>query len=108
MDERTVKQLITSIKCGSCGKNYDEDHIEVIEHRDELWFLKVSCTQCRLKCLVAAIIRKEGEPEVVTDLTAAELEKFRHADTVSGDDLLDMHDFLKGLNGDFPQFFRNK
>jgi hypothetical protein len=108
MDESLIKQLISSITCGSCGKNYDEDHIEIIEHKEEMWFLRVSCPHCQLKCLVAAIVREDDESEVITDLMPAELEKFKNRDGISEDDLLDMHDFLKNFDGDFPHAFRQK
>lgn len=108
MDESLIKQLITSITCGSCGKNYDEDHIEIIEHKEEMWFLRVSCPSCKLKCLVAAIIREDGESEVVTDLTPDELEKFKNSEVISEDDLLDMHGFLRNFDGDFPHAFRQR
>jgi len=108
MDENFIKQLISSIKCGSCGKNYEEDHIEIIEHKEEMWFLRVSCSSCHLKCLVAAIIREDGESEVVTDLTLDELKKFDKIESISEDDLLNMHDFLKDFDGDFPRVFRQE
>ena len=71
MEESLVKRMISSIRCGSCGKNYDDGHIEIIEHRDELWFLRVICPACHVRCLVAAIIRDDSRAEVVTDLTEA-------------------------------------
>jgi hypothetical protein len=106
MEESVIKRLIASIKCGSCGQNYDEDNIEIIEHSEELWFLRVFCSHCHVKCLVAAIIREDNKAEVVTDLTEAELDAFKDLDGVEMDDVLDMHNFLKSFDGDFPRLFR--
>ncbi len=108
MDESLIKRLIASIKCGSCGQNYQEDNIEVIEHNGELWFLKVSCSSCHVRCMVAAIIRENARPEVVTDLTEEEVEKFKKLDSIRDEDLLEMHGFLKDFDGDFPRLFRKK
>ena len=108
MDESVIKQLITSIKCGSCGKHYEVDHIEIIEHKEEMWFLRVFCSSCQSKCLVAGIIREDGESEFVTDLTPDELKKFKKIENISEDDLLNMHDFLKDFDGDFPHVFRQE
>ena len=105
MDETLIKKMIASIKCGSCGQNYHEDHIEIVEHNDELWFMKVSCPSCHVRCLVAAIIRENAKPEVITDLTEEEMEKFKNLDNVRDEDLLEMHDFLKEFDGDFPALF---
>jgi hypothetical protein len=106
MNESLIKRLIASIKCASCGQNYEEDHIHIIEHRDELWFLRVSCASCRTSCLVAAIIRQDATPEIVTDLTPEELKKFQDLKEIGEEDLLEMHRFLKDFNGDFPGLFR--
>lgn len=106
MDESLIKRLIASIKCASCGQNYDEGHIHVIEHRDELWFLRVACPSCRMSCLVAAIIREDATPEIVTDLTPQELARFKELGAIGEADLLEMHRFLKDFDGDFPRLFR--
>ena len=108
MEEGLIKRLIASIRCGSCGQHYEEAHIDVIEHSEELWFLKVICSSCHVGCLVAAIIREDKKAEVITDLTEAELDKCRDVERVSVDDVLDMHNFLKDFDGDFPRLFRQR
>ena len=106
MKESLIKRLIASIKCGACGQHYEEGDIDVIGHNEELWFLRISCSSCHTKCLVAAIIREDKKVEVITDLTKAELDKFKDVDGVRVDDILDMHNFLRDFDGDFPRLFR--
>lgn len=106
MKESLIKRLIASIKCGSCGQHYEEDNIDIIEHSDELWFLRVLCSSCHVKSLVAAIIREDEKVEVITDLTEAERAKFKDMEGVRADDMLDMHNYLRDFNGDFPSLFR--
>lgn len=107
MEERLIKQLMTSMRCDCCGQFYESYNIDVLGHREDLWFLRVLCSVCHTQCLVAAVIRQGGTPEVVTDLTEAEVDKFR--DSVVGvDDVLDMHNFLKDFDGDFSRFFTRK
>jgi hypothetical protein len=99
MREESVKKVIASLKCSTCGQSYREAGIDVIEHKEEVWFLKVLCPACHAGSLVAAIIREEAPPPV-NDLTRAELERFRDAGAIGEDDLLEMHAFLKGFDGD--------
>lgn len=99
MQEDAVRKLISSLKCGSCGKSYQEAGIDIIEHREDVWFLRVLCHACHADSLVAAII-KDAAPPVITDLNAAELEKFRGAGAIGEDDLLKMHAFLRDFSGD--------
>ena len=70
-----------------------------------MWFLRAGCSSCRTKCLVAAIIKEDRTPEVVTELTKAELDKFIDGDVVGADDVLNMYKFLKDFDGDFSRLF---
>jgi len=54
---------------------------------------------------VAAVIREGQLPELITDLTEEEYDKFREIDAVSDNDLLDIHNFLKDFDGDFSHIF---
>ncbi|HEY32202.1 MAG TPA: hypothetical protein G4O10_03745 [Dehalococcoidia bacterium] len=108
MEEATIKKLMTSAKCSGCGQRYEIDDIEVIGHHDELWFMSVFCMACHAHYLVAANVDEETAGEVVTDLSVAELEKFRDADGLKADEVLDMHDFLKEFDGDFSRLFSGR
>ena len=89
-----------SIKCGVCGQCYEPDNINVLGHEEGLWLLSVFCPSCQTQCLVAAVIREDKKIEVITDLTEAELDKFKDAASLTADEVLDMHNFLKDFDGD--------
>ena len=108
MDDNLIKRLIATIKCGTCGDHYHEDHVEIIEQNDDIWFLRVFCTACRVKSLVAAVIKKEKKPETVSDLSSAEITRFKYMDEVGEDDILDMHRFLSEFDGDFSGLFSER
>ena len=107
MDERLIKRLITNIKCSVCGGRYDEENVRVLGRYTDLWFLSVYCPTCKTQGLVAAVLNEEETPEQVTDLTEGEYEKFREMAAVGADDVLDLHNFLKGFDGDFSRLFSN-
>ncbi len=105
MEEGLIKRLMASIKSGVCGQRYEVENINVLGHHEDLWFLSASCPACQARCLVAAVIKEGRVPEVTTDLTKAELDRFRNVGRVTGDDVLDMHNFLKGCDGNFSRLF---
>jgi len=105
VEEGFIKRLMASIKCSICGQRYEADNIDVLGHHEDLWFLSVLCPACQARCLVAAVIREDGVPEVTTDLTKAELDRFRNASRVTTDDVLDMHNFLKGFDSSPSRLF---
>jgi len=109
MEEGIIKKLMTSIKCGVCGQDYEVDNISVLGHREDLWFLRASCSVCRTQCLVAAVVKESAAPEVITsDLTEAELRKFKSVGRLTTDEMLDMYNFLKGFDGDFSRLFSQR
>ncbi len=108
MNKSLIKRLIASMKCGACGQRYEVDNIDVLGHEEDLWFLGVFCPACRTQCLVVMVIKEGRAPEVITDLTEAELDKFRNVSMASADEVLDMHNFLKNFDGDFSRLFSQK
>ena len=105
MDDSNIKKMMASAKCSDCGQRYEVENIEVLGHHEDMWFISVYCVACRAQYLVTAVIDGEGAPETVTDLSAAEIEKFRDAESLKIDEVLDMHRFLKKFDGDFSRLF---
>ena len=100
MDERFIKRLVATVRCGVCGEPYEGQNVKVLGHRDTLWFLSVSCPACGGQGLLAAAI-KEGElARPITDLSETEQAKFHNLGPVSADELLDIHECLRDFNGD--------
>jgi hypothetical protein len=58
--------------------------------------------------MVAAIIREDKQPKLITDLTEDEIEKFKGIADIDGNDLLAMHDFLKNYDGDLSDMFQQE
>ena len=108
MDEDLIKKLVASIKCGACGQRYDVDNINVLGHQEDLWFVNAICPACQTRCLVAAVIKEEKIPQLITDLTEAEIDRFRNAGKLTADEVLDMHNFLNDFDGDFSQLLSQR
>lgn len=108
IEESVIKKLMALTKCGVCGQCYEVDNIHVLGHEKDLWFLKAYCSACHSQSLVAAVIKEGRMPDFITDLTEAELDKFKNADVVTADDVLDAHILLRDVDGDFSQLFSQK
>ncbi len=108
MIEGVIKRLMASMKCSVCGQRYEVDNVDILGHEEDLWFLRVGCLACDVQYLVVAVVREEGVPEIITDLTEVELDKFRNMGVITADETLDIHSFLKGFDGDFSQLFSEK
>ncbi len=105
VNDSVIKKLMSSVKCAVCGQCYGEDDIKILGHQEDLWFLDVACSACHTRCLVAAAIKEEMAPVVITDLAEDELGKFRNAGVLTADEVLDMHCFLTDFDGNFSRLF---
>jgi transcription elongation factor Elf1 len=108
MDEGFIKRLVATIECGVCGQRYEGEDSTILGHYGDLWFLSVRCPACHSQGLVAAVIKEGRVPELVTDFTEEEYDKFREIDMVNADDVLDIHDFLEGFDGDLSRIICQK
>jgi hypothetical protein len=108
--DRLVKQAVLNAvgKCATCGQPLDAGGVQIIGHQEDLWFVSLSCHKCHTRGLVAALIREQKEPEIITDLSPIELASASERSTVAADDVLDMHEFLRDFDGDFANLFERQ
>ncbi|MFH1485018.1 MAG: hypothetical protein ABIH46_03020 [Chloroflexota bacterium] len=106
MHDGFLKRVMATMKCSVCGQRYEASNVNVLGHQEELWFLSVFCPSCHSHGLVAAVIKEGKSPDTVSDLTEAECFKFKDSEDIGVNDVLDMHNFLKGFQGDFSTLFR--
>ncbi len=105
MREAFLKRLFAKVSCGICGQKYDVSNIKILDQEDGLWVLSVYCSSCGTQGLIAAVVHEGNITDVITDLTEAEYERFIGSEAVGVDDVLEMHNFLKGFDGDFASLF---
>ena len=109
--EDQIKELMTTVDCAVCGANYQQSGIEVLGHRDTLWFLRVSCTSCATCGLVAVMVKMTDEsspcPEVQTapDSEADQLDRAPAPGPISAREVADMRQFLSTFDGNFRGLF---
>ena len=103
MKENVIKKLMTSIKCDACGRHYEVYDVDIIGHREDMWFLKVNCSVCRTQNLVAAVVREDKLPE--TSPGGGERAGEYHNEALTADDVLDMRLFLTDFDGNFSELF---
>ena len=105
MEDGLIKRLMASIKCDVCGQGYELGSINILGHDKDLWFLSALCPACHTRYLVVVVVKESNVPEVTADLTEAEVGKLKNAGSLTSDEVLDMHNFLKDFDGDFSRLF---
>ena len=113
--ERFIKEVVASTigHCSACQHPYDAGSVSVLGHQEELWFLAVVCDQCQARGLVAALVKEQSLQSTSQSTTqtsdglpgASSTTRAIVGPVVSPDDVLTMHEFLTGFDGDFKALF---
>ncbi len=122
--EKQIKRIVLDRmeRCSVCHRGFEPDDVHVLSRKSDMWMLMVSCGECQARNFVAAVIgdgdaeeaqlalRRLGEEHVRTKVDA-EFEtdgEIELGEPVSVDDLLEVHEFLQGFDGDFQALFRDR
>jgi hypothetical protein len=107
--EDQIKELMTAVACAVCGANYQPGSVEVLGHRDGLWFLKVSCVKCASCGLAAATIKTADESaetsEAEVESANAALDLAPSPGPIKRGEAARLRAFLDNFDGDFKALF---
>jgi DNA-directed RNA polymerase subunit RPC12/RpoP len=118
----TMKRIVLDRmeRCSVCHRHFSTDDVHIINRQPDMWTMLVECTDCHSRNFVAALMN-DGDPsearlalrrlsDAVAEeaLAAAELDPadtLPAGDPVSAADVVDMHTYLNGFDGDFKRLF---
>ena len=105
-----IRSRLTGFTCAACGRHYRRDRIRVLAQRDALYFVALDCGACASESVAIVSLDQaaDGGPARldVGDLAdAAAPGAPKPGATVLAADVLAMHEFLGGFDGDFRGLF---
>ncbi len=114
--KRIIEWLGVILKCPICGAKYNIDKTRVVEsEQDEVYgearvLIHSDCGKCKSSVMFNVEIRG---PEVfsvgmVTDLTGQDSSKFNKLGPIKTNEIINIHQNLKGFKGDFVSLFTSK
>ena len=117
--EKQIKRIVLNRmeRCSVCHHVFRPDDIHVISRKPDLWMMMVECDECHARNFVAAVLndgdpseaqlalRRLSESGVSGEAAGPAPEPAPKGDPVTPHDVLDMHEFLAGFNGDFTRLF---
>ena len=120
--DKQIKQIVLDRmeRCSVCHRGFEPDDVHVLSRKSDMWMLMVSCGECQARNFVAAVIgdgdaeeaqlalRRLGEEHIRTSREIDDEEPGEPQDPVSIDDVLEIHEFLQGFDGDFQALFRGR
>jgi hypothetical protein len=119
--ETQIKRIVLDRmeRCSVCHRGFETDDVHILSRKADMWMLMVSCGECHARNFVAAVIgdgdaeeaqlalRRLGEEHVRSRLDI-EPEAEAAGEPVSVDDVLEVHEFLQGFDGDFQRLFAGR
>jgi hypothetical protein len=120
--EKQIKRIVLDRmeRCSVCHRGFEPDDVHVLSRKSDMWMLMVSCGECQARNFVAAVIgdgdaeeaqlalRRLGEEHVRTRTGIEPEDEGVPGDPVSVDDVIEIHQFLQGFDGDFKALFRDR
>ena len=118
--EKQIKRIVLDRmeRCSVCHRGFEPDDVHVLSRKSDMWMLMVSCGECQARNFVAAVIgdgdaeeaqlalRRLGEEHVRTRTDIEPEDEGMSGEPVSVDDVIEVHQFLQGFDGDFKALFR--
>jgi hypothetical protein len=118
--EKQIKRIVLDRmeRCSVCHRGFEPDDVHVLSRKSDMWMLMVSCGECQARNFVAAVIgdgdaeeaqlalRRLGEEHVRTRTDIEPEDEGEPGEPVSVDDVIEVHQFLQGFDGDFKALFR--
>lgn len=118
--EKQIKRVVLNRmeRCSVCHHEFVQDDIRVVSRTQDMWMMVVTCTECHARNFVAAVLG-DGDPaeaqlalrrlsEEPAGIDAQPEDTLPAGDPVSIDDVLEMHEFLSGFDGDFGRLFGSR
>ena len=116
--ERQIKRIVLERmdRCSVCHRAFEPDDIHVISRKPDVWMMVVQCVECHARNFVAALVG-DGDPtaaqmalrqlsaEQRNGLIEFEPEAEEPRDAVNVDDVIEMHEFLDTVDGNFKSLF---
>jgi hypothetical protein len=120
--EKQIKRIVLDRmeRCSVCHRGFEPDDVHVLSRKSDMWMLMVSCGECQARNFVAAVIgdgdaeeaqlalRRLGEEHVRTRTDIEPENEGEPGEPVSVDDVIEVHQFLRGFDGDFKALFRDQ
>jgi hypothetical protein len=120
--EKQIKRIVLDRmeRCSICHRGFEPDDVHVLSRKSDMWMLMVSCGECQARNFVAAVIgdgdaeeaqlalRRLGEEHVRTRTEIEPEDEGLSGEPVSVDDVIEVHQFLEGFDGDFKALFRDR
>ena len=102
-----IQNFFTRMRCNYCSHSFSPEDIQLIRQDESIYIVNVYCNHCSTQNGVAMVgVEVPGEGQVFPDpeLTEEELERLADFQPITDDDVLEAHEFISQLDGNWTRF----
>lgn len=103
--ENVMKHLKKTCKCLQCEAKFEKEDISIIATTKSEGLFETRCKKCESSTIVTVML--EPNVEITKEDLKSNIPQRIHG-KVSGNEVLDMKNFLNHFDGDFIKIFTNK
>jgi len=103
MNRLNFKRLFSNLCCSNCGKDFDENSVFILREEDGLLVLQIICQHCQ-KSFGVAILGMDAVSLRDENSQKYPLEVKELPSSITDDDVIDAHRFIKNLDADWQKY----
>jgi len=100
--EQLIRYLVDHLKCVACHRQYNIDDFQVLEKGASMLILLMTCHHCQTQGLLMAFVQEQE----MQSRRVRQTEEGDELGPITADDVLDVHRFLLGFEGDCDTLLR--
>ena len=103
---RFLREQARGYDCSVCGQNHASSTIKVLGRLDAAWIVRVTCTNCKTSFKLLVVV--DEKQAAVSKVKEERPVRPRRRPTLTLDEVLDAHEFLRGYDGDANDLFARR
>jgi hypothetical protein len=92
-----IKERARNYRCVSCSQTLGDCEVQLLSQKDAHCTVEVTCGRCGFTFIAVLLLKRKTHPDGLPKNVD---------DPISSDDLLDVHEQLKGFDGSFTQLLQ--
>lgn len=113
MEKKKFVKMLDELCCSECRASFDEDSIDIVRNEENLYVVKVVCSNCQKSFGLAMLgLNSIDFKDEIKQINFSDDDlKFRidvEDEPISYDDVLDAHEFIKNIDENWQNFIKEK
>lgn len=114
--EELIKNIQATIKCPNCGSSYKREEIRFLGQLGQAVLVQLDCYVCKMPVMATIVVSGNVPRQLkstdniedikeIKELQSKIRQEKQNTESITADEVLDFHQFMKDFKGDFKDLF---